>query len=144
MLVVSPLSCHPSANSHSSYLGGIRSGGTGMRASHFAEIAVAIATLIATYLLFDGEQQLAALPAGQLRNNEEAAPVGKSDRLAVKEDEAVEEPVFSPKPVRLEKYYRPADGDLNAPKWDQLSYLADYVYSEVPPERKPADTVREA
>jgi hypothetical protein len=112
-----------------------------MRASHFAEIAVAIATLIATYLLFDGEQQLAALPAGQLRNNEEAAPVGKSDRLAVKEDEEVEEQVFSPKPVRPETYYRPVDRDLNSPKWYQLSYLADYVYSEVPPERKPADTV---
>jgi len=69
---------------------GFVAGGPGMRASHFAEIAVAIATLIATHLLFDGEQQLAALPAGQLRN-EEAALVGKSDRLAVKEDEAVEE-----------------------------------------------------
>ena len=113
-----------------------------MRASHFAEIAVAIATLTATYLLFCGEQQVAAVPAGQFGNNREAAVVGKSDRLAVKEDEEVEEQVFSPKPVRPETYYRPVDRDLNSPKWDQLSYLADYVYSEVPPDRKPADTSR--
>ncbi len=52
-----------------------------------------------------------------------------------------EEQVFSPKIVRLEKYSRPAEGDLNSPEWDRLSYLADYVYSEVPPDRKPADTV---
>ena len=115
-----------------------------MRASHFAEIAVAIATLTATYLLFCGEQQVAAVPAGQFGNNREAAVVGKSDRLAVKEDEEVEEQVFSPKPVRPETYYRPVDRDLNSPKWDQLSYLADYVYSEVPPDRKPADTVLDA
>ena len=115
-----------------------------MRASHFAEIAVAIATFTATYLLFHGEQQLAALPAGQLGNLRKATLVGKSDRLAVKEDEEVEEQVFSPKPVRLETYYRPPYGDLNLPKWDQLSYLADYVYSEVPPDRKPADTVLDA
>jgi hypothetical protein len=122
-----------------------------MRASHFVEIAVAIATftttatLTTTFLLFSGEQQLSALPGGQLGNIRKAALVEKSDRLAaVKEDEDVEEQVFSPKPVRLEKYYRSADGDLNSPKWDQLSYLASYVYSEVPPGRKPADTVLDA
>jgi hypothetical protein len=41
-------------------------------------------------------------------------------------------------------YYRPPDGDVSSPKWDQLSYLADYVYSEVPPDRKPADIVLDA
>jgi hypothetical protein len=46
--------------------------------------------------------------------------------------------------VRLERYYRPPDGDQNSAKWDQISYLADYVYSEVPPDRKPADTVLDA
>src|SRR5215831_12331820 len=114
-----------------------------MRVSHFAEIAAAVATFVATYLLFDNQQHFASLSANQVENIR-AALEGKSDRLAVKEDEDVEELLFSPKVVRLEKYYRPADGDLNFPKWDQLSYLADYVYSEVPPNRKPADTVLDA
>src|SRR5215831_8043064 len=114
-----------------------------MRVSHFAEIAAAVATFVATYLLFDNQQHFASLSANQVENIR-AALEGKSDRLAVKEDEDVEELLFSPKVVRLEKYYRPADGDLNFPKWDQLSYLADYVYSEVPPARKPSDTVLDA
>jgi hypothetical protein len=114
-----------------------------MRVSHFAEIAVAVATFVTTYLLFDNRQHFASLSANQI-GNIQAGFEGKSDRHAVKEDEGVEEQVFSPKVVRLEKYYRPADGDLNSPKWDQLSYLADYVYSEVPPDRKPADAVLDA
>jgi hypothetical protein len=114
-----------------------------MRVSHFAEIAVAIATFVTTYLLFDNQQNFASLSANQIGNIQTGFE-RKSDRYAVKEGEEVEEQVFSPKVVRLEKYYRPADGDLNSPKWDQLSYLADYVYSEVPPDRKPADTVLDA
>ena len=115
-----------------------------MRASHFAAIAAAVGTFAATYMLFSGKQELPALPAGQLGDIRKLAIVGKSDRLAVKEDEEAEEQVFSPKLVQLEKYYRPADRDLSSLKWDQLSYLADYVYSEVPPDRKPADTVLDA
>jgi hypothetical protein len=111
--------------------------------SHFAESAVAVATFVAAYLLFDNQQHLASLSANQVENLQ-AAFEGKSDRLAVKEDEEVEEQVFSPKIVRLENYSRPAEDDLNSPEWDRLSYLADYVYSEVPPERKPADTVLDA
>ena len=111
--------------------------------SHFAESAVAVATFVAAYLLFDNQQHLASLSANQVENIQ-AAFEGKSDRLAVKEDEEVEEQVFSPKIVRLEKYSRPAEGDLNSSEWDRLSYLADYVYSEVPPDRKPADTVLDA
>jgi hypothetical protein len=38
-------------------------------------------------------------------------------------------------------YDVPASDDLNALKQDQPSYLADYVYSEVPPDKKPADIV---
>src|SRR5215469_9932593 len=114
-----------------------------MRVSHFAEIAAAVATFATTYLLFDNQQHFASLSANQVRNTQ-ASLEGKSDRLAVREDEEVEEQVFSPKVVRLEKYYRPTDGHLNSPKWDQLSYLADYVYSEVPFDRKPADTVLDA
>jgi len=111
--------------------------------SHFAESAVAVATFVAAYLLFDNQQHLASLSANQV-GNIQAGFEGKSDRLAVKEDEEVEEQVFSPKIVRLEKYSRPAQSDLNSPEWDRLSYLADYVYSEVPPDRKPADTVIDA
>jgi hypothetical protein len=114
-----------------------------MRVSHFIEIAVAVATVMATYLFFDGWQHLASSSANQVGNIPVAA-VGKSDRLAVKEDQEAEEQLFSPRLVRLETYHRPAASDLNSPKWDQLSYLADYVYSEVPPERKPADTVLDA
>jgi hypothetical protein len=114
-----------------------------MRVSHFVQIAVAAATFVATYLLFDNQQHFASLSANQV-GNVQAALEGKSDRLAVKEDDEAEEQVFSPNIVRLEKFYRSADGDLNSPKWDQLSFLADYVYSEVPPERKPADIVLDA
>jgi len=114
-----------------------------MRVSHFAKIAVAVATFAATYLLFDNRKHFVGLSANQAGNFQTALE-GKSDRLAVKEDEEVEEQVFSPKLVRLEKYYRPADHDVNSPKLDQLSYLADYVYSEVPPDRRPVDTVLDA
>jgi hypothetical protein len=111
--------------------------------SHFAESTVAVATFVAAYLLFDNRQHLASLSANQVENIQ-ATFEGKSDRLAVKEDEELEEQVFSPKIVRLEKYSRPAESDLNFSEWDRLSYLADYVYSEVPPDRKPADTVIDA
>src|SRR5262249_24894359 len=74
----------------------------------------------------------------------QAVLVGKSDRLALKENEEdAEELVLSPKLVRLEKYYQPPNGDLNSPA-SQFSYLADYAYSEVPPDRKPADTILSA
>jgi hypothetical protein len=38
----------------------------------------------------------------------------------------------------------PADDDLNPPKQDHPSYLAAYAYAEVPPDAKPADTVRDS
>ncbi len=112
-----------------------------MRVSHFAEIIVAVGIFVATYLLIN--TRLWSLPANAL-GNIQAERVGKSDRLAVREqdgDVEEDEQAFNPKLVTLEKYYRPADA---SPKWDQLSYLADYVYSEVPPDRKPADTVLDA
>ena len=114
-----------------------------MRVSHFAETAVAVATFVTTYLLFDNRQHFASLSANQIGNIQTGFE-RKSDRYAVKEDEEVEEQVFSPKVVRLERYYRTADGDLNSPKWDQLSTLAYYIYSEVPPDRRPVDTVLDA
>jgi hypothetical protein len=36
---------------------------------------------------------------------------------------------------------RPTDDDLNSSKQDHPSYIADYAYSEIPPDKKPADTV---
>jgi hypothetical protein len=114
-----------------------------MRISRFAEIAVAVTAFLVTYLVLGDQQRLSSLSANQF-GNIQAALVGKSDRLALKEnEEGVEQQVFSPKLVRLEKYYPPPDGDLNSPQ-NQLSYLADYAYSEVPPDRKPADTVLNA
>ena len=114
-----------------------------MRISHFAEIAVAVATFAATYLLFDNQQLLRSVSANQL-GNIQAALVGKSDRLAIKEnDEDAEEQVLSPKIVRLEKYYPPPDGDLSAMQ-NPFLYLADYAYSEVPPDRKPAEIALDA
>jgi Transglycosylase SLT domain len=38
----------------------------------------------------------------------------------------------------------PADDDLSSSKQDHPSYLADYIYFEVPPDKKPADTVLES
>ena len=38
----------------------------------------------------------------------------------------------------------PASDDLNSPKQDHFLYLADYVYSEVPTDKNPADTVRDS
>jgi hypothetical protein len=104
-----------------------------MRLSHFAVIYIAVAILVAIYLAFDVQN----VPA----HNQGVGLGGKSDRLAIKEREELEEQIFSPRIVRLEKYYPAADADLNSAKWDQLSYLADYAYSEVPPERKAADII---
>ena len=52
--------------------------------------------------------------------------------------------MLSPKIVRLEKYELPASDEASTPRLDNLSYLADYAYSEVPPEKKPADIVLDA
>jgi len=111
-----------------------------MRVSHFAGIAVAVVAFVATCLFLNGQQHLSSVSASQL-GAIQAVLVGKSDRLALKENEEDEEElVLSPKLVRLEKYYLPPNGDLSSPA-SQFFYLADYAYSEVPPDRKPADTV---
>jgi hypothetical protein len=114
-----------------------------MRASHFAEITISAAALVALYLVFD-TQNLPANYEGGRGRNDGIVLGGKSDRLTVKEQEEVQEQIFSPKIVRLEKYHLPANVDLKSPKWDELFYLADYVYSEVPPDTKPADTILNA
>jgi hypothetical protein len=114
-----------------------------MRVSHLANIVVAFTTFGTTYLLFHGQQPLANLSANQLENTQQSAFARKSDRLAIKEEDEEEDQVLSPKVVRLEKYDLPASDEVNPPKLD-LSYLADYAYSEVPPEKKPAEIVLDA
>ena len=98
--------------------------------SSFAATAVALTALVATYLFFNGKVQLLNPRANKLENIQGSILEKKSNRLALKEKEEVEDQVYSPKPVRLEKYL-PAD--------DNLKYLADYVYSEVPPDEKPVE-----
>src|SRR5262249_1293531 len=117
------------------YRARIRRGGV----LHFAGTAVALTAFVAAYLLLNGEEQLPNPHATQLENIQRSILEKKSNRLVVvKEEEEVEDQVYGPKAVRLEKYL-PADGDLNSPKQDHLLYLADYVYSEVPPDEKPVE-----
>jgi hypothetical protein len=112
-----------------------------MRASHFTGIAVALTTFVAPYSLSNAEQPLRAPSANQLENIQESTVTRKSYRRALKEEEEAEDQLFGSKPVRLEKYDLPADDDLNSSKPGHLSYLADYVYSEVPSSEKPAAAV---
>jgi hypothetical protein len=112
-----------------------------MRASHFIGIAVALTTFVAPYSLSNAEQPLRAASANQLENIQESTVARRSDQRALKEEDEAEDQVFGSKPVRLEKYNLPADDDLNSSKPGHLSYLADYVYSEVSSSEKPAATV---
>jgi hypothetical protein len=58
-----------------------------MRASHFANFVVDLTTFVATYQLFNGEEQLPTLPANQLENIQASVLTKKSDRLALKEED---------------------------------------------------------
>jgi len=112
-----------------------------MRASHFAGVAVVLTVFVTTYLLFNGKEEPPNPPATQLENIQGSILEKKSSRLALKEEKEVEDQVYSPKPVQLERYRLPADGDLKSPKHDHPLYLADYAYSEVPTNEKPTETV---
>ena len=68
-----------------------------MRASHFADIAVALTTFVAMYLLFNGEEQLPNPRANQLENIQGPVLAKKSDRLAIREEEEVERSSIQPK-----------------------------------------------
>jgi hypothetical protein len=117
----------------------------GMPIRHYVYVLVAVTTFLAIYLLLKDEQQASSAPARQLEYVQDVARALKSDPLALKKE--AEDQVFAQKFVRLEKYDLPANGhasDLNSPKQDHLSYLADYAYSEVPPDRKLADSVLDA
>jgi hypothetical protein len=114
------------------------------RVLHFADIAVALTAFVAMYLLFNGEEQLPNPRANQFESIQGSILARKSNRLARKEEEEVDDQVHSTKLVQVEKYHLPADdhaSDLDSPKQNHLSYLADYVYSEVPPDKKPTDIV---
>jgi hypothetical protein len=115
-----------------------------MRVSHFVDIVIVIA-FVAAYQ-FNAEPRFSELPANQLGTKIQgpaldSAPAKKADRLVPNEEEEGEDQLFSPILVRLEKYDLPTDDDLKSPKQSHLSYLADYTYSEVPPDKKPADIV---
>jgi hypothetical protein len=121
-----------------------RGGRPRMQVLHFADIAVALTAFVVMYLLFNGEEQLPNPRANRLESVQGSILAKKSNRPALKGKKEVEDQVYSRKPVRLEKYDLPADdhaSDLNSPKRNHLSYLADYIYSEVPPDKKPADIV---
>ena len=120
-------------------------GAMGMPVRYYVYGVVAVTTCLATYLLVKDEQQASSAPARQLDHVQDVARALKSDPLVLKQE--IEHHLFGPKLVRLEKYDLPADdhaSDLNSPKQEQLSYLADYAYSEVPPDKKPADMVLDA
>ncbi|MGA9949378.1 MAG: transglycosylase [Xanthobacteraceae bacterium] len=102
----------------------------------FADVIVAVTAFLATYYFLTGEQQGSSLAANRSEFTQESARAEKSDRLETSDRlEAVEES-FIQKIVRLVKFERPADDHSVHP-----SYLAYYVYSEIPPDKRPADVV---
>jgi hypothetical protein len=89
---------------------------------------IAVTALLAIYLILEGMPPSPRTTNNRAEHLQEPIYAEKSNRLgAIKE-------IISKTVVRLVKYYRPAD---DASK--NSSYLAYYVYSEVPPDRKPAD-----
>jgi Transglycosylase SLT domain len=103
----------------------------------FADIIVAVTAFLATYYLLTGEQQGSSLAANRPESTQESVRAEKSDRLeASGRLEAIEES-FIQKVVRLVKFERPADDHSSV----HPSYLAYYVYSEIPPDKRPADIV---
>ncbi len=134
-----------------------------MRVSHFTYILVAVTTFAATYLLLNPEVQLLNQLPGQLQKMEGFPLVEKSDPLPVGKDEArllddtlgsdhSGDPSADLIPARqdLDDHF----ADLTPPKEDledrpadmmpskqDLLYLTYYAYSEVPPDKKPADVV---
>jgi hypothetical protein len=79
----------------------------GMPICHYVYVVVAVTTFLATYLLVKDEQQASSVPARQLEYVQGVARALKSDPLALKKE--VEDHLFGPKLVRLEKYDLLAD-----------------------------------
>jgi hypothetical protein len=95
------------------------------------------------FRLLGGKQNLQAIPVGCLVVVLSLAyPIAPHEPLLVHEGVAAADALASDE-ATVDGYLAFDDfaADVTAPKQD-LSYLADYVYSEVPPDEKPADTVR--
>ncbi len=134
-----------------------------MRVSHFAYILVAGTTFAGTYLLLNAEAQLPNSPPDQFQKIEEFSPAEKSDPFPGEKDEArlqENDALAGDHPTDLLSARQDRDDhspDLILPRQDledhsrdlmppkqNLSYLTYYAYSEVPPDKKPADTVLES
>jgi hypothetical protein len=105
---------------------------------HFVYVVVAVTPFLVTYLVLNDDRRASRAPTRELEYIQEVVRALKSDPLELKKEVAN----FGPKLVRLMKYELPLGdyaSDLNSSKQDHLSYLADYAYSEVPPDKKPAD-----
>jgi hypothetical protein len=80
----------------------------------------------------------ASLPHEQARTEEQVQPA---------EDEPIVTASLPREQARTEEddhpFFQQPTADASSPKLD-LAYLAYYAYSEVPPDQKPADTVRDA
>ncbi len=104
---------------------------------YFIYIVVAVTTFVATYLLFQDEQPLPNVPANPLAFVQETEQQGKSDRLqGIKQE-------LRQKLVQLVRYELPTNehsSEVNSPE-QALSHVTYYAYSEVPPDKRPADIV---
>jgi hypothetical protein len=89
---------------------------------------ILVTALLATYLILEGTRPAPSTTGNQREYLQEVVQAEKSDRL-----EAIKE-ILSKTMVRLEKYYRPTDDTSK-----HRLYLAYYTYSEVPPDKRPAD-----
>lgn len=108
-------------------------------------VFAATAAFFITYLLLNDDQRASGSVAREGQSIEQVVRARKSDPLAFKQE--VEQRLFGPKIVRLLRYELPLGdhaSDLNASKQGHLTYLADYAYSEVPPDKKPAEIALEA
>jgi hypothetical protein len=98
-----------------------------------------------TFRLLGGRQNLQAIPVGCLVVVLSLAyPIAPHEPLLVHQGVSAVDALATDE-AAVDGYLAFDDfaPDLTPPKQD-LSYLTDYVYSEVPPDEKPADTVRNA
>jgi hypothetical protein len=125
-----------------------------MRPSSLTYILLGILIIAATYRIFN-HSPFPNLPPDQLDVSRTYPPEQKPDPLPIHKDEQglqdSDRALANVKPDELAIAKDKAQPDGNVPATNQssdlkdakqnLSYLAYYAYSEVPPETKPADTV---
>jgi hypothetical protein len=125
-----------------------------MRPSSLTYILLGILIIAATYRIFN-HSPFPNLPPDQLDVSRTYPPEQKPDPLPIHKDEPglqdSDRALANVKPDELAIAKDKAQPDGNVPATNQssdlkdakqnLSYLAYYAYSEVPPETKPADTV---